>query len=199
MKQSGLFAKIMQCVALALFIAGGVQAAVEEYEIDAIHSSAEFKVKHLAIANVRGGFTDISGTLMLDRENPDKSSIEVTIGVNSVDTRNKKRDEHLRTADFFEVEKYPTMKFKSNKVKVTGEGEAEITGDFTLHGMTKSITVKAGLTGEGDGMKGEHRIGFETEFKIKKSEYGMKHHVAVGDEVKIWFEAELVRKEPGGK
>src|SRR5689334_8534142 len=104
------------------------------YQIDPAHSSANFVIRHLMITNVRGGFSKLQGTIAWDAENPASSTIETSIDAASIDTREPKRDEHLRSADFFDVEKYPTITFRSTEVKQKGEGELEVRGDLTIHG-----------------------------------------------------------------
>ena len=156
-----------------ILIVAAAARAEEVYEVDPVHTFASFKVGHLGISYVRGVFPDISGQVVVNSENSEESSAGITIAVKSVDTNNGKRDAHLRTADFFDVEKYPEMSFKSTKVERTGEDTAKVKGDFTLHGTTKTIEVDVTRTGEGEDPWGGYRIGFETKFEIKRSEYGM--------------------------
>lgn len=169
-------------------------AFAADYEIDGVHSLASFKIKHLMVSTTQGRFNDISGTISYDAANPGASKVAVTLKAASVDTSNAKRDEHLKGPDFFDVAKYPTLSFTSTSWKPTGADTFEVVGDFSLHGVTKPITVTVTKTGEGKGFKGEPRIGFETAFVIKRSDYGMSGYAAVGDEVKIEFAAEAVGK-----
>lgn len=179
--------------ALLLSAAGALAADV--YEIDGVHSSADFKVRHIGISNVTGSFTDVAGTITVDTKKPEASSVEITIKTTSVNTHTDKRDEHLRSSDFFDVAKFPVMTFKSTKVKKISDTQYEVTGNFTLHGVTKSIKVTADLIGEGKGMKGETRAGYESSFKINRSDYGMAGFpVVVGDQVQITISVEAVKK-----
>jgi len=171
----------------ALFFATlSVQAAPETYKIDPAHSSVEFKIRHLGISWVTGVFKDFEGTIVYDEEDPSKNVIEVTVKAASVDTSNDTRNEHLKKPEFFDVDKYPTLKFKSTKVEKTPDGKFKVTGDFTLLAVTKSIEVNVEGSGPVQGMKGETRRGGDTDFTIKRSDYGMKEMVGpIGDEVKI--------------
>jgi polyisoprenoid-binding protein YceI len=163
------------------------QAEVETYKIDPVHSTVEFKVKHLGISKVNGTFADFEGIVNFDTENPENSSVEVTVKADSVDTRNQKRDAHLRTDDFFGTEKHPVLSFKSTAVKKTGDNTYEVTGNFTLLGNTKPITFTFTDLGKADGMKeGEVRRGGETSFTLKRSDFGMHKMIGpIGDEVEV--------------
>jgi len=180
-----LVIKALVILAISVFSALPASSA-QIYEIDPLHSSACFNVGHLGIGIVHGCFTDLSGQVVYDAKTPSKSSVSITIKTASVNTFVEKRDEHLRTADFFDVEKYPVMEFKSVKVKNLGKNRIEITGDFTLHGITKRIKVKASKLGEGKDSWGGYRAAFQSDFTIKRSDYGMKTMIpAAGDRVKI--------------
>lgn len=177
----------------ALFFVAGLvlsgvaaQAAPETFKIDPAHSSVEFKIRHLGISWVTGVFKDFEGTVVYDEADPSKNSIEVTVKADSVDTGNNMRNDHLKKPEYFNVEKFPTLTFKSTKVEKTEKGEFKVTGDFILLGVSKSIEVEVEGSGPVEGMKKEVRRGGETEFTIKRSDYGMKEGVGpVGDEVKI--------------
>lgn len=170
-------------------------AAEEKFEIDPVHSTIGFKVKHL-FSFVTGRFNDVSGTITADAAKPENSAVEVKIATASVNTANEKRDKHLRTPDFFDVEKFPEMTFKSKKVTRTGEDTADVTGDFTLHGVTKEVTLKAKFLGKGKGMTGGLQTGWEASTTIKRSDYGLTWNKlvegvsAVGDEVQIDLQIE---------
>ena len=181
---------------LAVFgIAFAAQAA-QVFDVDATHSSANFKVGHLGIGYVTGGFTDIAGTITLDKKNPKACSVDVTIKTGSVNTNDAKRDEHLRTPDFFDAAKYPEMSFKSAKVEKLKDGSYRVSGAYTLHGVTKKIVTRGKLVGEGKDMKGNTRAAFEAGFKIKRSEYGMTKMIpAAGDEVEITLVFEGILKK----
>lgn len=190
-KLSGLAALIF-----AIGIAVNAGAEVKTFDIDPAHSSADFKVRHLGVSNVRGVFTDIEGVINLDSDNPEKSSVKVVIKTESVDTNNKKRDDHLRTDDFLDVAKFPEMSFESVEIKKIDDDNYEVKGKFTLHGVTKSITVDVEKVGEGDDPWGGYRIGFETQFDIKRSDYGMGKMIpVVGDKIQITFSCEAVVKK----
>ena len=168
--------------------------AADTFKIDPVHSSVLFGIKHLGITNFYAVFKDISGTVTFDQADPAKSSVELTVPVESIDSRNPKRDQHLKSPDFFNAKQFPTLSFKSKKVEASGD-TYKISGDFTLHGVTKPISIefKKGL--EGKGMEGEVRGGGETRFTIKRSDYGMTFmQGALGDEVNIILSVEGVKQ-----
>ncbi len=170
-------------------------SAGEKFAIDPVHSTIGFKVKHL-FSYVTGRFDTVSGTIDVDPAKPENSSVEVKIETKSVNTANEKRDGHLKSPDFFDVEKFPDMSFKSKKVTRTGEDTADVTGDFTLHGVTKEVTLKAKFLGKGKGMTGGLQTGWEAKTTIKRSDYGLTWNKvvegvsAVGDEVQIDLQIE---------
>jgi len=167
--------------------------AADTYKIDPVHSSAEFRIKHLGVSTVAGRFNDIAGTVTLDAKDETKNAVQVEIKTKSVDTANEARDKHLRSADFFDSEKIPTMSFKSTSFKKKGEGKFEVTGDFSLHGVTKPLTVEVEQVGTGKNKEGKELIGFETAFTIKRSDFGMDKMLGssmIGDDVKIAFAIE---------
>lgn len=183
----------LSLLALALLPLSSIKAA-DTFEIDPVHSSVLFKIRHMNLADFYGRFNEIKGTVSFDRENPGKSSVTAEVPVERVDTHNDKRNQHLKSPDFFNVKQFPTITFKSTKVEKDGE-DFKVTGDFTLHGVTKSITVEFEKVGEGKGMQGETRAGGKTEFKIKRSDYGMNFMTnAIGDEVEITLSLEAVKK-----
>ena len=182
-------------LAAAAFILFAVAAPVraDEYGIDAVHSSVGFKIQHLGISWIQGRFNNMSGTFTLDKD-PAKSSFNLTIQADSIDTNNKNRDDHLRSPDFFNVKQIPAMSFKSTAVRMV-DGTIEVTGDFTLHGVTKPITftLKGGRMAEFP--KGVQRTGYSTELSIKRSEFGMdKLTDAIGDTVYLAISFEGVKK-----
>ncbi len=167
----------------------------ETYRIDAVHSSNCFRIKHMNVAWFYGRFNELEGTIVYSEADPAACSFDVRIKADSIDTNNADRDKHLKSADFFEVEKYPELTFKSRSAKKLAESTLEVTGDLTLHGVTKPLTVKIEHTGSGPGMRGEHRAGFETTFEIKRTDYGMTKLLGgVGDEVRITVSLEAVRQ-----
>ncbi len=179
---------------ILMFSVGSSAFAADEYTIDPVHSSVLFKVGHLEISYVRGVFTCFSGTIVADKNNPENSLVDITVLSSSIDTNNIERDEHLRSEEFFHAIKYPEITFKSTGVKKTGNNTYDVTGDFTLHGVTKQITVKSEMINEGKDMWGGHRMGFSSEFEIKRSDYGMDQLIpAAGDKVHISLILEAVK------
>ena len=128
--------------AVALLSAAAMAQAVQ-YEIDPVHSSAQFSVRHLMISNVRGEFAKVTGTVVYDAKNPQASSVEAIIDATGINTHEPKRDEQLKSPDFFDVAKYPTLTFKSKKVEPAGEGKLRVTGDLTIHGVTREEIGRA--------------------------------------------------------
>lgn len=168
--------------------------AADSYKIDPVHSSIGFGIMHLGVTHVYGRFNDVSGTVVFDKEDPSKSAIDLEVKVESVDTHVPKRDQHLKSPDFFNAKQFPIMSFKSKKVEVKGD-DYKITGDFTLRGVTKPITIDFKKGAEAKGMEGEMRTGGETHFTIKRSDYGMKFMPdALGDEVKIFVSLEGIKQ-----
>src|SRR5262245_22434708 len=165
--------------------------AAKTYKIDPVHSSALFRIKHNNASYFHGRFTDIAGTFAYDEANPAGSSVEVTIKAESVWTGAGKRDQHLKSPDFFNAEEFPALAFKSKGVKKgSGKEELEVTGDLTIHGVTKPLTAKVTHTGTAQGQGGEV-AGFETVFTIKRTDFDMKNMVGMlGDEVQITISLE---------
>ena len=168
--------------------------AADTFKVDSVHSFVMFSVQHLGIANTYGRFNDISGTVVFDKDNPSKSSVEVSVPIESLDTHNSIRDRSLKSPDFFNAKQFPTMTFKSTKVEGSGD-TLEVSGDLTIRGVTKPLTVDFKKGGEGKGVFGEMRGGGETRFTIKRSDFGMNFQQgAVGDEVSIILSLEGVKK-----
>lgn len=170
--------------------------ADDTYKIDPVHSSISFKVRHF-FSYVNGNFKKFDGTINVDVDHPEKSSVTATIDATSIDTKNDKRDEDLRSADFFDVAKYPTITFKSKSVKQTGADSGDILGDLTMHGVTKEITLHVKFLGKGKGMGNKPISGWQvTPEPIKRSEYGLtwskmvEGTAAVGEEVTISIDVE---------
>jgi polyisoprenoid-binding protein YceI len=178
--------RLFSVLGLCVLSSSMLVAAPERYKIDTTHSSVSFKIRHLGVSWVQGVFKDYEGEVLFDPEKPEASSVTVTVKAASVDTGNEKRDNHLRNADYFHVEKFPTLSFKSTKVEKTGENRYKVTGDFTLLGVTKPLVVDFIATDEIEGMRGEKRRGGETSFTIKRSDFGMKQSIGpIGDEVHV--------------
>jgi polyisoprenoid-binding protein YceI len=171
------------------------------YEIDPAHSSAQFSVRHMMITNVRGGFSSVKGTVVYNSENPAASTVEATIDVSTIATLDAARDTHLKSADFLDVEKYPTITFKSKSVEVTGADEGKLTGDLTIHGVTKEVVLKVeGPSQEGKDPWGNIRIGASATTKIKRSDFGLTWNAAletggimVGDDLKIELDVQMIK------
>jgi polyisoprenoid-binding protein YceI len=159
-----------------------------------VHSSVSFKARHLDISWIHGRFNQVAGKFILDRQDPAKSSFQLTINVDSVDTANAARDEHLRQPDYFDTKQFPTIEFKSTSVKGI-EGGYEVTGDFTMHGTTKKITFDL-LSGKEVEWNKSKRVGFSTELNLKRSDFGFdKGQIgAIGDEAIIIIDCEGARK-----
>ena len=167
--------------------------AADNYKVDSAHSTVVFKVGHVGASNYYGRFNDPMGTVVQDAADPSKSSFNVEVQVEKVDTANEKRDAHLKSPDFFDAKQFPTITFKSTAVKGSGD-KLEVTGDLTLHGVTKSITVPITKIGEKDAGKMGYRAGWEATFDIKRSDYGMTNMVGpVGDDVKLIVSIEAVK------
>jgi len=172
------------------------------WTIDPAHTSAQFAVRHLMVSTVRGEFGKVSGTMNLDEQDPTKSAIEATIDTTSLNTRVAKRDEHLKSPDFLDVAKYSTMTFKSKKIEKVGDTKFKVTGDLTLHGVTKEVVLD--VEGSPTPIKdpsGNPRIGGVATTKINRQDFGLQWNraleaggVVVGDEVSITIDVEITRK-----
>ncbi len=166
------------------------------WKVDPVHSSVEFQVKHLGIATVKGQFKEFEGTVEVG---PDGASAYGTVQTASVDTREPQRDEHLRSADFFEVDTHPTIDFRSSAIRAAGE-ELEIDGELTIHGITRPITLRAEIEGTETDLQGNERVGLSASAQINRSDYGMKFNAALGsgnvvvsDKVKILVDISAVK------
>ena len=180
-----------------------VQPATERttWSIDPVHSSVEFAVRHLMITTVKGRFTDVQGTVVLDEVNPSASSAEITIQAGSIDTREPQRDTHLKSADFFEAEKFPTLTFRSTSVRDwTAEGFT-LVGNLTIHGVTREVALAVTNEGRAKDPWGGQRAGFTATTRIRRSDFGLTWNqlleaggFAVSDDVKIALDVQLVQK-----
>ena len=178
------------------------ETVVSTWNIDPVHSVAEFKVKHMMISNVKGQFTTVSGLLALDEEDLTRSRIEASIETASINTREPQRDAHLKSADFFDVEKYPTLSFRSTRVRRNADGELAVTGELTIHGVTREVVFAVdGPTEPGKDPWGNTRIGLSATTKINRKDFGLTWNAAletggilVGEEVTITLDVEFVRK-----
>jgi polyisoprenoid-binding protein YceI len=188
--------------ATAFLVTVPLFAAPETFTADRNHSAAEFKVRHM-MSNVGGKFNDFAGSANLDKANPAASSVEFTIQTASIDTATADRDKDLKSANFFDVEKFPTITFKSTKITPTKTKDTyDVTGDFTLHGVTKQITIPVVFLGFGKDPWGNERAGFELNTTLNRKDYGMNWNKALdqggyllADDVKINVNLEMVRKK----
>ncbi len=186
---------------LVLALLTPLAAAAATYEIDPAHTSVQFSVRHMMISNVRGEFTKLSGKVVGDPANPTATTVEATIDAASIDTRNEKRDEHLKSPDFLDVAKFPTLTFKSTKVEKAGD-TWKLTGDLTLHGVTKSVVLDVtNLTPPMKDPWGNTRVGAQAATKINRQDFGISFNktldgggVLVGDEIAITIDVEVVQK-----
>ncbi|MCC2640176.1 MAG: uncharacterized protein K0S45_589 [Nitrospira sp.] len=196
-------AAVMLCLGAAvLFGAVAGHAEMARYDVDLEHSIVGFTVSHMVISKTTGRFKDYGGFIEMDPEAGTVKAIEATIKTASVDTNHEKRDAHLRTPDFFEVEKYPTMTFKMKSYKKTGGGYSAV-GDLTLRGVTKEITLVGDLNGVTKDPWGNTRAGFTAEGKVNRKDFGMVWNkgldgggLIVGDEVSIKLEIECIKAKP---
>ena len=177
------------------------QAGTSTWKIEPVHSVAEFKVRHMMISNVKGQFAVITGSMMLDPNDITKSRIEASADAASINTRDAQRDAHLKSPDFFEVEKYPKVTFASTRVERKSEGELAVTGNLTIHGVTREVLFDVeGPTPAGKDPWGNTRIGLSATAKINRKDFGLNWNAAleaggflVGDEVTITLDVEFVK------
>lgn len=184
-----LSTKLVLSAGLLLGAVSTVSAAVETYVIDSVHSSVGFTIRHF-VSKVPGSFSKLNGTITVDRENLEKSSVEAVVDIGSITTSNEKRDTHLKSADFFDAANYGTSTFKSKSWKKTGEDTFDITGDLTLHGVTKEVVLQTTLLGFGPGARGAQLSGWEGKTTIKKSDFGIIGPPILGDDVTITLNIE---------
>ncbi|MDL4839129.1 YceI family protein [Aquibacillus rhizosphaerae] len=173
--------------------------AKQTFKVDPTHTSVDFSVKHMMVSKVKGAFHDFDVKFVADPEDLTTAEIEFNIGVKSIDTRNSQRDEHLRSADFFDVENHPNITFKSTKVTKTGDNSYEVTGDVTLAGKSKTETFNVNFEGQGQDPWGNQVFGFSADGVIKRSDYGITYNAAletggvlIGDDIKFTIEMEAM-------
>ncbi len=174
---------------------------MSKYQIDSAHSTAGFSIKHMMIAKVHGSFQKLSGTLDFDPQNPALTQVEVTIDAASINTNESQRDAHLKSADFFDVEKFPTLTFKSTRVEGT-PGELKLMGELTIHGITKSVVLEVeGPSAELKDPWGNTKLGASATTKIKRKDFGLTWNAAleaggflVGDDVQITLDVQFVKQ-----
>jgi polyisoprenoid-binding protein YceI len=193
----------LQVLSLSLLLPALAAADPVTYKVDADHSGVGFSIRHF-VSNVSGRFRDFDGVVKYDKANPAASSVEFTVKAASIDTANNDRDEHLRSKDFFDVQKFPTLTFTSTKVVAKDANNLEVTGNLTMHGVTKPVTIPVSLLGTVKTPKGE-KAGFETNFKLDRKEYGINWNnvldsgPVLGDDVKVNIEIEANRQEAAAK
>jgi polyisoprenoid-binding protein YceI len=194
--------RAISATVLAAALSLPAAAATSTWQIDPNHSAAQFAVRHLGLSTVRGAFTKVSGTIQFDDKDVSKSSVEVTIDAASVDTRVPDRDKDLRGDHFFDVEKYPTLTFKSTKVEQVEVGKLKVTGDLTIHGVTKQVVLDVeGPTAAVKDPWGNQRAAANASTKINRQDFGVKWNAkmdnggwVVGDDVAITIDVEMVQK-----
>ena len=175
--------------------------AATTWKIDPAHTHAEFSVRHLMVSNVKGRFAEVDGTITLDESNPSLSSVEATIPVAGIDTKQADRDAHLRSADFFDAENHPYLTFRSTRVEPQGENEFIAYGELTIRGVTREVALEGEFLGTGKSPYGFTVAGFSARTKINRKDYGLNWNAAletggvlVGDEVKITLEVEAIQQ-----
>jgi len=177
------------------------QTTTSTWNLDPVHSVAEFKVKHMMISHVKGQFTGVSGVLTLDGSDATKSHVEASIDASSINTRDAQRDGHLKSADFFHVEEHPALTFRSTSIRRTGEDELAVTGDLTIRGVTKSVVFQVeGPTPPNKDPWGNLRIGLSATTKINRKDFGLTWNAAleaggflVGDEITITLDVQFIK------
>jgi len=180
----------------ALLACAALTPAADSYQNDGDHAFALFRVKHMDAGYSWGRFNGVSGSISWEAADPSKSTVSVSIAADSLDTHNDKRDQHLKGPDFLDAKQFSTLTFASQSFKKLSGESYEVTGTFTLHGVSKPLTVTVAKTGEGKDPWGNERIGFETSFVIKRADFGMTNMPGgVGDEVTIHLSVEGIKKK----
>ena len=182
-------------------IAEIVSQGLTNWTIDPAHTHVEFAVRHLMISTVKGRFTDVSGAVKSDDADPAKGEVDIQIAVGSIDTREPQRDTHLRSADFFEADRFPTITFRSRRIDEAHGSRFKLIGDLTIHGVTREVALDVTSEGRAKDPWGGERAGFTATTKIRRSEFGLTWNqaletggVLVGDEVKVSIDVELVKQ-----
>ena len=186
--------RLLLVITAAIAFTTSAFAQAKTWQIDPNHTSAQFSVRHMGISTVRGAFTKVSGTATYDPADPGKTSIEVIIDASSVDTRVEKRDNDLRSPNFFDVAKYPTLTFKSKRVEAAGSGKLKVTGDLTMHGVTKEVVLDVdGPSAPMTDPRGNSHMGASASTKINRKDFGVNGASAVvGDDVAITIDVEMI-------
>jgi polyisoprenoid-binding protein YceI len=175
--------------------------AKSHWNVDQTHSSIDFTIRHMMIAKVKGSFNNFEALIEADPEDLTTANILFTIDLSSIDTRNADRDNHLRTGDFFDIEQYPKMTFQSNSITKKDDGEYNVSGNLTLHGVTRSETFVVSFEGASKDPWGNDKVGFSGNGSLKRSDYGLTYNAAletggvlIGDEVKVFIEIEAAKQ-----
>src|SRR5712691_5734818 len=200
-----ILSRIALTAGLAAALSLPAAAANSKWQIDPAHSSAQFSVRHMAISTVRGAFSKVTGSIVLDDKEVAKSTVEVTIDANSVDTRVPDRYNDLRSEKFFDVAHYPSITFKSRKVEQLAPGKLKVTGDLAIRGTTKEVVLDVdGPTAPVKDPWGNQRVAVSASSRINRQDFGVKWNatmdnggVVVGDEVNIIIDAEMIKQAPG--
>lgn len=190
--------RVVSLLSVILTMAAAAVAQAGTWQIDPNHSAAQFSVRHLGVSTVRGAFMKVSGSATYDTADPTKNTVDVSIDASSVDTRVQMRDNDLRSPNFLDVQKYPTITFKSKQVKAAGSGKLAIVGDLTIHGVTKEVTLD--VDGPSAPIKdpwGNQRIGASASTKINRKDFGVNGASGVvGDDISITIDTELIQPQP---
>ncbi|MFT5583397.1 MAG: polyisoprenoid-binding protein YceI [Cognaticolwellia sp.] len=187
-------ASTLTALLLPAMLLPSVAFAADDYKIDAAHSAVLFKAHHFGAGYTWGRFNEFDGTFEVDEQgNP--TAINITVKAESVDTHNEKRDKHLRSPDFLNAGEFQTVTFKATEIKAAGEGKWTATGELTLHGVTKPITVEVTKAGEGKDPWGGYRYGFETAFSVERSDFGFFNEDGIGDTIAMTIAIEGTKKK----
>lgn len=189
-------------MATETLVAPAAELVGARWQIDAAHTEIEFSARHLMISNVKGRFSNPAGSISYDAAQPGSLSLDVTIPIATIDTRNEQRDAHLRSADFFDAEHHPTMSFKGRRIEGDIRSRFKLVGDLTIRGITREVTLTVTAEGAGPDPWGNDRLGFSATGRINRKDFGLMWNqlletggVAVGDEIKIIINTELMRKK----
>jgi len=189
--------RVVSLLSVTLAMAAAAVAQAGTWQIDPNHSAAQFSVRHLGVSTVRGAFMKVTGSATYDPADPAKNTVDVSIDANSVDTRVQMRDNDLRSSNFLDVQKYPTITFKSKQAKSAGPGKMQIVGDLTIHGVTKEVTLD--VDGPSAPIKdpwGNQRIGASASTKVNRKDFGVNGAPGVvGDDITITIDTELIQPQ----
>jgi polyisoprenoid-binding protein YceI len=193
--------RLLLILTAILALAASAAGQATNWQIDPNHTAAQFSVRHLGISTVRGAFTKVNGSVTYDPADPGKTVIDVAIDASSVDTRVERRDNDLRSPNFFDVAKFPTLTFKSKRTEANGTGKLKITGDLTIHGVTKEVVLDVeGPSAPMKDPRGNQHMGASATTKINRQDFGISADKGmVGDEIPITIDVELIQPSPPAK